>query len=302
MHDGGTKAVVAALLANIGIAAAKFVGFFFTGAASMLAEAIHSVADSANQGLLLFGARRASRAPTERHQFGFGTERYFWSFVVALVLFTVGGIFALFEGIEKLRHPHALESPQWALGILAVAVVLESLSFRTAIKEASSIKGELGWWGFIRHSRVPELPVVLLEDLGALVGLVLALVGVGLAALTGEARFDAVGSIAIGILLCVIAAILTYEMKSLLIGEGATPNEQRAIEKAIEGHGAVKRLIHIRTRYLGPDEMLLAAKIDLVPSLSFADVCRTIDEIEAAVRKVVPSAKTIYLEPDQYRN
>jgi cation diffusion facilitator family transporter len=300
MQGGGKKAVVAALLANLGIAIAKFVGFAFTGAASMLAEAIHSVADSANQGLLLYGAQRAIRAPTAKHQFGYGSERYFWSFVVALILFTVGGVFALYEGVEKLRHPHPIESTGWALGILAVAIVLEAFSFRTAIQESRAIKGGHSWSEFIRHSKVPELPVVLLEDLGALVGLVLAFAGIGLAALTGDPRFDAMGSVAIGVLLSLIAIVLSVEMKSLLIGESASGDQETAIKEAIEKHAAVRRLIHMRTLHLGPEELLVAAKIDLDEKLTFGDVVRTINEIEGLLRAAVPTAQIVYLEPDRY--
>jgi cation diffusion facilitator family transporter len=301
MQSGGKKAVIAALLANLGIAISKFVGFAFTGAASMLAEAIHSVVDSSNQGLLLFGASRSTRAPTAKHPFGYGTERYFWSFVVALVLFTLGGVFALYEGIEKLTHPHPIESVWWAIGILAVAVVLEAFSFRTAIKESREIKGAMSWAQFIRHSKVPELPVVLLEDLGALLGLVIALAGVSLAAITGDARFDAAGSIAIGALLCLIAAILAVEMKSLLIGESASILQIAAITEAIEKHPSVRKLIHVRTLHLGPEQLLVAGKIELDEALTFGEVVRTINEIEVNLRSSVPTAEVIYLEPDQYR-
>ena len=167
----GTRAVIAALLANVGIAVAKFVGFVITGSASMLAESIHSVADSGNQCLLLLGGRRARREADEAHPFGYGRERYFWAFIVALVLFSLGGAFAIFEGIEKIRHPHEVESPAVAIAILLFAVALETYSFRTAIVEADKIRGDASWWQFIRRSKNPELPVVLLEDLGAEIGL-----------------------------------------------------------------------------------------------------------------------------------
>ena len=223
LADGSRTAIIAAFFANLGIAVAKFVGFFFTGAASMLAEAVHSVADTSNQGLLLLGERKARRRPTPEHPFGFGTERYFWAFVVALVIFTLGSLFALFEGEEKLRNPHELESAGWAVAILLLAIVFESFSLRTAVRESRHVKGDESWWAFIRRAKVPELPVVLLEDTGALIGLTFALLGVGLAEITGNARFDAAGSIAIGVLLGVIAMILVVEMKSLLIGEAASP-------------------------------------------------------------------------------
>ncbi len=298
MTEGSHKAIIAAFLANLGIAVAKFVGFAFTGAASMLAEAVHSVADTSNQGLLILGGRRARRPATEQHPFGFGRERYFWSFVVAVVLFTAGALFALFEGEEKLRHPHELESVGWAVGILAVAIVLESFSLRTAVRESAHYKGDLSWWGFIRHAKVPELPVVLLEDIGALCGLVFALAGVGLAEVTGNPRFDALGSVAIGGLLGVIAIVLAMEMKSFLIGESAAPDQVRRITGSIEGTDGVRRLVHLRTEHLGPDDLLVVGKITVDPDAETADTAALIDRAEAAVRASVPEARLIFLEPD----
>jgi cation diffusion facilitator family transporter len=295
---GSSRAIVAALLANLGIAIAKFVGFLLTRASSMLAESIHSLADSGNQGLLLLGGRRATRAATPDHPFGYGRERYFWAFVVAVVLFALGSLFALYEGIEKLRHPHEIESPQIAAGILAVGIVLEAFSFRTAIVESKRVKGNDSWWGFIRHSRSPELPVVLLEDLGAMIGLVLALVAVGLAAITGNPAFDAYGTLAIGVLLGVISVVLAIEMKSLLLGEGARPSDLEAISAAITADEHIHQLLHLQTQHLGPDELLVAGKVQLSPSLAFDQVVETIDEAERRVREAVPTARVIYLEPD----
>ena len=298
MQDGSKKAVVAALLANSGIAVAKFVGFLATGASSMLAEAVHSVADASNQGLLLLGGSRARRAATPEHPFGYGRERYFWSFVVALVLFTLGSLFALYEGQEKLRHPHELESAAWAIGILLVAIVFEAFSFRTAIHEGRAAKGDRSWWTFVRRSKSPELPVVLLEDLGALVGLVFALAGVGLAEVTGNPRVDAVGTLAIGVLLGVIAVILVIEMKSLLIGEAAAPTVVDAIAAALTADGSVRRVIHMRTQHLGPDELLVAAKVEVDGDLSLDDVSALVDEAEGRVRAAVAERCVMYLEPD----
>lgn len=298
MQEGSRKAIIAAFFANLGIAIAKFVGFALTGAASMLAEAVHSVADSTNQGLLLLGGKRARKAATAEHPFGYGRERYFWSFVVALVIFTLGSLFALFEGVEKLRHPHELESATVAIVILLFGIVLETFSLRTAIVESRHAKGDASWWHFIRHAKVPELPVVLLEDIGAMVGLVLALVGVTTAELTGNARWDAVGSVGIGLLLGVIAITLVIEMKSLLIGESASPDMARRIRGAMEGEGAVRRVIHMRTQHLGPDELLVAAKIELDGHLQFAELAGAINRVEKAVRTAVPEARVIYLEPD----
>ena len=294
---GGTKAILAALGANAGIAVAKFVGFAITGASSMLAEAVHSVADTSNQGLLLLGQRTSKRKATKEHPFGFGRDRYFYSFIVALMLFSLGSAFAFYEGIHKLQHPEPLTSPMVAVIILVVAIGLETYSFRTAIVESRKIKGDVSWWGFIRQSRTPELPVVLLEDAGALFGLVFALFGVGLSVITGDPVFDAIGTLMIGALLGVIAIILIIEMKSLLIGEGATAPELGKIESAVVA-GRVQRLIHIRTQYIGPDEMLVAAKIALEPGLPLADVASEIDAAEQRIRENVSSARLIYLEPD----
>jgi cation diffusion facilitator family transporter len=300
MHEGSRRAIVAAFLANLGIAIAKFVGFAFTGSASLLAEAIHSVADTGNQSLLFLGGRRAQRQATPEHPFGYGRERYFWAFVVSVVLFLLGGLFALFEGEEKLRHPHEIESPAWAFIILGVAVVLEALSFRTAVREANRVRRDEGWWEFIRRSKGPELPVVVLEDLGALIGLLFAITGVTLAVTTDEPRFDAAGSLAIGALLVVIAVVLAIEMKSLLMGESASPAMQAEIAGAIEGSRDVRKLIHLRTLHLGPDELLVAAKVD-VDAPSVAELAHSIDVLEARIRAAVPIARVIYLEPDLYR-
>ncbi|TVT16624.1 cation diffusion facilitator family transporter [Amycolatopsis acidiphila] len=294
---GGTKAILAALGANAGIAVAKFVGFLFTGSSSMLAESVHSLADTSNQGLLLLGQRSSRRRATREHPFGFGRERYFYSFVVALMLFTLGSAFALYEGIHKVQHPEPLTAPLVAVVILVVAIVLEGYSFRTAMSESGKIKGDVSWWGFIRQSRTPELPIVLLEDTGALLGLVFALAGVGLSELTGDPVWDGIGTIMIGSLLGVIAIILIVEMKSLLIGEGATDKQLETICAELTG-GEVERVIHIRTQYLGPDELLVAAKLALAPNLELAQVARAIDEAEARVRAKVPVARLIYLEPD----
>ncbi|MFP5450830.1 MAG: cation diffusion facilitator family transporter [Thermoleophilia bacterium] len=295
------RAIVAAALANLGIATAKFAGFIVTGSSSMLAESIHSLADTANQGLRVFGGKRAARPATAQHPFGYGRDRYFWAFVVAMVLFSAGGAFAVYEGIEKLRSPHEISSPEVAIIILAVAVVLELFSLRTAVRAARPERGTRSWAAYVRRSKSPELPVVLLEDLGALIGLVLALVGVTLAAATGEPRWDGAGTLSIGVLLVLIAVVLAAEMKSLLIGESATDEDQRAIRAAIEAGPPVRGLIHMRTLHLGPEELLVAAKIELDPGLSAAGFGAAIDTVEARIRAAVPIARVIYLEPDQRR-
>ncbi|WP_448615695.1 cation diffusion facilitator family transporter [Modestobacter sp. URMC 112] len=298
-HGGSTKAIIAAMLANIGIAIAKFVAFLVTGASSMLAESIHSVADTGNQVLLLVGGKRAQRAATPQHPFGFGRDRYVYSFIVAIVLFSLGGLFAVYEGVHKLLDPEELTSPAWAIGVLLVAIVLEGFSLRTAVKETDAVRGPgESYWAFIRHARAPELPVVLLEDTGALLGLTLALLGVGLTTLTGNAAFDGMGTVAIGVLLVVIAVILAVETKSLLIGESATPEAQRRILTAIEAGNDVLSVIHMRTQHLGPEDLLVAAKIAVRSDDTAASVARAIDAAEERLRAAEPMARVVYLEPD----
>ena len=295
--EGGGKAVIAALSANAGIAVAKFVGFLFTGSSSMLAEAVHSLADTSNQALLLLGRRTSKREATAAHPFGFGRERYFYGFIVALLLFSVGAIFAIYEGVEKIITPHPLEAPLVAIVILFVAALMEGLSFRTAMKESRVTKGKVSWFAFIREAKSPDLPVVLLEDTGALIGLVFALLGVVLSVVTGNPVFDGIGTVCIGALLGVFATVLIVETKSLLIGEGAGPALLATIVGELEC-GKVERVIHIRTQYLAPDELLVAAKIAFVAEMPLEDVAQAIDDAELRVRTKVPNAKLIYLEPD----
>lgn len=296
--SGGTKAIIAALAANLAIAVAKFVAFVFTTSSSMLAESIHSVADSGNQALLLLGGKRAQRARTQEHPFGYGRERYFYAFVVAVVLFTIGAVFSLYEGIHKISERHPVESPGWAFGVLIFAIIAESFSFRTAIKESNEHRGSQSWWSFIRRSKSPELPVVLLEDLGALLGLIFALFGVTMAVVTGDGLWDGIGTVMIGALLAVIAIILAIETKSLLLGEGASPEVEAQIRTALEGAPEVSRVIHMRTLHLGPEELLVAAKIAVQHDDTAAEVARGIDEAEQRIRAAVPIARVIYLEPD----
>ncbi len=300
MHEGGKKAIIAAFLANLGIAIMKLIAFAATGAASLLAESLHSLADTGNQALLLLGSRRAQKEPTPEHPFGFGPERYFWSFVVALVLFSLGGLFALYEGIDKLRHPHELGSPLWGFIVLGIAIVLEGFSLRTAIAESREARGTMSYRQFIREAKQPELPVVILEDTGALLGLVFALIGLSIAALTDNARFDAMGSISVGILLICIAYILAKEMKSLLIGESVHVSVSDKIRAAILDGDEATSIIHMRTMHLGPSDILLGVKIEC-SALTNVDIARSIDVIEARIRQAVPEARTIYIEPDIVR-
>jgi cation diffusion facilitator family transporter len=300
-HEGSKRAIIAAFLANLGIAVSKFVVFLLTGAASLLAEAIHSTADTGNQGLLMLGSRQARRPADDQHPFGYANRRYFWAFIVALVLFSLGGLFAIYEGIDKLRHPHTLENIGLAIGLLLFAIVLEAWSWRTAYLESNRVRGDQGVFVFIRRSRAPELPVVLLEDTGALIGLCFALIGVAMARITGEARWDAAGSLAIGILLVVIAIFLAREMASLLLGESATHEDVAKIRHAIESSPHVERIIHLRTEHIGPDDIVLATKLEFDHGMTIEQLADAINAVEARVRNAVPAARLIFIEPDVYR-
>ncbi|MER7243980.1 cation diffusion facilitator family transporter [Kribbella sp. NPDC000426] len=301
MAGGGNKAVVAALLANTGIAVTKFAAWALTQSASMLAEAIHSLADAGNQVLLLVGSQRAKREADELHQFGFGRERYVYSFIVSIVLFSVGGLFALYEGYHKVHDPHGIDSWKWVpVAVLLLAIAMEGFSFRTAIVEANKLRGKVTWVRFVRNARAPELPVILLEDFAALTGLVLALIGVVLTLVTGNGVFDGLGSMAIGALLVCVAVFLAIEMKSLLLGESATRESQDRIVAAIENTPGVQRLIHIKTLHLGPEEVLVAAKLGVEATTDAAVVAETIDAAERAIRAAEPMSQHIYLEPDVY--
>lgn len=297
--EGGTRAIIAALTANLGIAATKFVAFLLTRSSSMLAESIHSVVDSGNQMLLLLGGRRAGREATPEHPFGYGRQRYVYAFIVSIVLFAVGGLFALYEAWHKWWHPEPIEGSWWwvPLVVLVTAIGLETYSFRTAVREADHLRGGRSWVNFVRTAKAPELPVVLLEDTAALFGLGFALLGVGLTLLTGQGRWDAAGTGLIGVLLVVVAGILAVEMNSLLVGESATREHVALIEAALVG-GSVQRIIHMKTLHLGPEELLVAAKIAVGSQERACDVAAAIDEAERRVREAVPIARAIYLEPD----
>jgi cation diffusion facilitator family transporter len=293
-------AILAAFLANVGIAIAKFVGFLVTGSSSLLAESVHSVADSGNQLLLFLGGRRARRAATPLHPFGYGRARYFWAFIVAVVLFSVGGLFSLYEGWHKISDPHDVDSPAVAFGILGVAIVFEAFALRTAVRHARPQLRGRGWVEYIRTSRSPEFPVLLLEDSAALIGLVFATLGIALAVLTGEPIWDGIGTAAIGVLLVLVAIVLALEMSSLLLGESATPDEVRRIEAAITDGREVRRLIHMATQHLGPDELLVGAKVEFDSRLSVRELTAAINAAEQRVRSAVPTAEVVYIEPDVF--
>lgn len=296
-HGESTGAILAAFLANMGIAVTKFVGFLITGSSSLLAESIHSVADSSNQGLLFLGGKRAARPATDLHPFGFGRSRYFWSFVVAIVLFSAGGLFAIYEGWHKISHPEEIDSPAIAVAILVVAMIFESFALRTAIRHARPFRGERSWMAYIRRSRSPELPVLLVEDSAAITGLAFALAGVVLAVVTGEPVFDGIGTLAIGILLVVVGIFLAIEMQSLLLGEAATAEHREAIDAAVRSVPEIATLVYVMTQHLSPDDLLVAIKVEFSAGMSAADAAEVINVAEAKIRAAVPIATRIYIEP-----
>lgn len=296
--EGGSKAIAAALIANLSIAVAKFVAFAFTGSASMMAEGVHSIADSGNQGLLILGRSRSRRAETSKHPFGYGRERFFYAFIVAVVLFTVGALFSLYEGWHKISEPHDIEEPIWAFAVLGLGIVLEGYSFRTAIKESNLTRGKQSWVTYIRRARAPELPVVILEDFAALIGLVVALCCVALAVITGNGVWDGVGSIVIGVLLAFVAIVLAVETKSMLIGESAIGEIEKKIISELDSVEEIDRVIHLRTLHIGPEELLVAVKIAVTSDDTAAEVARGIDAAESRIREAVPMARHIYIEPD----
>lgn len=298
--SGGNTAILAAMFANLGIAVTKFVAWFFSGSASMLAEGVHSLADTGNQILLLRGGVLAKKRATPEHPFGFGRERYVYAFVVSIILFSVGGMFSIYEGIDKITHPHELENAWLPLLVLTIAIGLESYSLRTAIRQSNLVRGQQTWVEFVRRAKAPELPVVLLEDLAALVGLTFALLGVGLSVITGDSVFDAISTLAIGALLMLVAVILGIETKSLLVGEGASAKDVDRIRDAINADDAVESLVHMKTMYLGPDELLVAAKIAFASATRLTDLAGSINAVEARIREAVPLARVIYIEPDVY--
>lgn len=298
--SGGNKAIIAAFLANMGIAITKLIAWAFSGSSSMLAESVHSLADSGNQILLLIGGKRAKKAATKQHPFGYGRVRFVYAFVVSIILFSVGGVFSIYEGVSKLQHPHPLEVWWLPMVVLTIAIVLESFSLRTAIKESNPLRGNASWVQFIRHAKAPELPVVLLEDVAALLGLVFAFFGVGLTVLTHNSLFDAIGTILIGLLLVAVAIVLGTEVKSLLVGEGASDEDVEKIENALVDVKNIERIIHMKTLYLGPDEFMIGAKVGVPGNMTVRELAVVVDAAERRIRAAVPAARIIYIEPDVY--
>ena len=298
--SGGNKAILAALAANLGIAVAKFVGYLLSGSSSMLAESVHSLADSGNQVLLLIGGKRSRRTATVEHPFGYGRERYIYAFMVSIILFTIGGVYSIYEGVHKLQHPEPIERAWIPIAILLVSIGLESFSLRTALGESKEHREGISILEFVRRAKAPELPVVVLEDIAALTGLMLALVGIVISVITGDGIWDGIGTVAIGLLLVLVAIVLGVEVKSLLVGEGASPQDTVAIEKAALAGEGVERIIHMKTLYLGPDELMVGMKVAVAATDSAREVASTIDALERRVRAAVPIARVLYIEPDIY--
>jgi cation diffusion facilitator family transporter len=299
-EKGSTWVIVAALLANLGIALTKLVAALLSGSGAMLAEAVHSFADTVNEVLLLIGGRRSKKAADDEHPFGYGRARFLYGFLVAIILFTVGGAYSIYDGIQKLQNPEPLDVPWLPIVVILISLVLEGYSLYTARRESLPLKGSGSWLSFIRRAKAPELPIVLLENAAAIVGLAFALLGVGLTILTGDPVFDSIGSLFIGALLIVVALILGIETKSLLLGEGASRENVATIRDAINANPTVESLIHMKTLYLGPDELLVAAKVAFGSKLRLTDVASAIDSLEARIRALVPIARVIYIEPDIY--
>jgi len=296
--SGGTKAILAALLANLGIAVTKFVAFLVSGSSSMLAESVHSLADSGNQVLLLIGGKRAQREADVEHPFGYGRERYIYAFMVSIILFSVGGVFSIYEGVHKIQHPEEINLPWVPITVLLIAIGLESFSLRTALRESAPDRKGISILQFVRRAKAPELPVVVLEDIAALVGLVLAFFGVGVAVITRNGIYDGIGTVFIGLLLIVVAFILGIEVKSLLVGEGASPVDTVAIKAAALNGGDIEKIIHMKTLYLGPDEILVGMKVAVTGTSSAAAVAAAINAVESRIREAVPAARVLYIEPD----
>jgi len=294
---GSTKAVYAALIANFGIAVAKFVGAGITGSSAMIAEGVHSVVDTGNQVLLLLGMKRAQRPANERHPFGYSREIYFWCFVVAVVLFTAGGTFAIYEGVQKLSHPHPIDNPMVNYGILVVAIILEAGSFAVALKEFRKVAGGRHWWSAVTEAKDPVLFTVLFEDTAAMIGLVVALVGLLAAHLLDMPVLDGVASIVIGLVLIAASIILARETMSLIVGEAAAPEVLADIERLIRAEPSINGVRDIASVHLGPTDIVVTAAVDFDDDVTAGEVEKVIARINAAVKAAQPDVKRLFLAP-----
>jgi cation diffusion facilitator family transporter len=293
------KVVIAALLGNAGIAVAKFVAAFLSGSATMLAEAVHSVADTVNQGFLLVGMKLSDKHNPDRYPLGRSKESYFWAFIVSLFLFFLGGVFAVYEGIHKLTSPAEEAGSQVVpMVVLGVSLVMEGMSFRVAFREFNKSRGKKGFVAALFDSRDPTIPVVLLEDTGAVFGLLFAFVAVLITTLTGDSRVDGFGSIVIGVLLCVIGVALARDTRSLLIGEGVTPEVRERVLEVAQRTPHVLQVRQFLSLHMGPESVLLALKVSFAAELTLAEVEGAINELEERIRQELPQMKKIFVEPD----
>lgn len=290
--------VYGAMAANLLIAATKFVAAFLTGSSSMLSEGIHSLADTGNQVLLLLGVHRSGKQADEGHPFGYGQELYFWSLVVAMILFSVGGGMSLYEGITHILHPTQLEDPLWNYVTLGLAVLFEGTSFVIALREQLAADGEDPIWEAVHTSKDPTIFVVLFEDSAALIGLALAFLGIFLSHRLGDSRLDGVASILIGVLLAVVSIVLAYESKGLLLGESADPKVVHQIHQLIVADKDVQQARRPLTMHLGPQEILLNLDVQFRPGLSSGDVVAVVDRLEQKIRAANPEVKRIFIEAD----
>ncbi|ALN86787.1 cation diffusion facilitator family transporter [Lysobacter capsici] len=299
MAGGGdsTRAILFALGANFAIAVAKGVAAFFTGSSAMLAETVHSLADCGNQGLLLLGLKQSKRPPTPDYPLGYGKAIYFWSFLVAVMLFTVGGMFSLYEGIHKLQHPEPLKQWWWAAGVLAFGIAAEWVSMRACLQEVAKARGQRSLWQWFRESRQAELVVIFGEDLAALLGLVLALGAVLLAVFTGNPIWDAIGTICIGALLIIVAVFVAIEVKAMLIGQSVDPLRQQQIREFLDSRPEIARVISVITLQLG-NEVMVSVQAQMREEHSVAGLTEQINTVERAMKQAFPEVRWSFFEPD----
>ncbi len=300
---GATRAVLAALVGNFGVAISKFIAWSLTGSSAMLAETLHSVADTGNQVFLLLGLKLGRKAPDEAHPFGYGRERYFWAFVVALSIFSVGGLFSVVEGIRKINHPHPIENALASYVALGIAALLEGYVLRIAYREFKHWrdKNPGPFWNSLRTSKSPTILVVLFEDSAALLGILVAAAGITLTLLTDNSVYDGIASLVIGLILFGAAAFIGWRTRGLLIGEAATDADRERIRQAVTSVPEVAALIECLTLHLGPEDILVNLNVNFVDGLTTDDLERAVDEIEKRIRKAVPTARRIFIEAESLR-
>lgn len=296
-HANPTKAILVALSANFAIFVAKLVAAIITGSGAMMAEAVHSLADCGNQGLLLLGIRQTKRPPSDEFPLGWGRALYFWSFLVAILLFSVGGMFSVYEGIHKFRHPEPLQWPWLALGVLVFGMVVEGISMRGCLHEVNKVRGDQNLWTWFRQTRSSELLVIFGEDLAALVGLGVATIAVGATMLTGNLMFDAAGTIVIGVLLIVVAVLVAIEVKALLIGQGVEPRRRAELLAFLGQRPEVAEVLNLITLQMGPDVMV-AVKARMRATAGDQQLIAAINTVEAAMKNEFDDIRWSFFEPD----